>query len=237
MRTKTTLLGAAILAAGALSSMAQSNVYSLNVVGYINSTLTGPGYTMIANQLDSGNNVFSNFFQGLPSGTQVIKWNTNTASFNIASRTLVGNGWNPAGAATSTLNPGEACFIKLTGASKTNTFVGNVMSLAATGGTNPVYSVTYTNNLITGYTMMGSSFPITGPIASSTTGLDITNIPTGSQVIKWNPLTQAYVISTKTAVLTGWNPPATGGPTINVGEGFFIKAFSPFTSVQTFNVN
>src|SRR5260370_38547070 len=138
MRTKTTLVGAAILSASALSSMAQSNVYSLNVVGYINTALTGPGYTMIANQLDSGNNVFSNFFQGLPSGTQVIKWNTNTASFNIASRTLVAPGWNPAAAANSTLNPGEACFIKLTGASRTNTFVGNVMSLAATGGDKPV---------------------------------------------------------------------------------------------------
>jgi len=192
---------------------------------------------MIANQLDSGNNVFSNFFQGLPSGTQVIKWNTNTASFNIASRTLVGNGWSPAGAATSTLNPGEACFIKLAGASRTNTFVGNVAGLNATGGTNPVYSATYTNNLITGYTMMGSSFPITGPIASVAAGLDITNIPTGSQVIKWNPLTQAYVISSKTAVGTGWNPSVAGGPTINVGEGFFLKAASPFTSVQNFNVN
>src|SRR5882724_5562009 len=178
MRTKTTLLCAAILAAGALSSMAQSNVFSLNVVGYINTTLTGPGYTMIANQLDSGNNVFSNFFQVLPSGSQVIKWNTNTASFNISTRSLVAPGWSPAGAANSTLNPGEACFIKLAGGSRTNTFVGNVMRLAATGGTNPVYSATYTNSLITGYTMMGSTFPITGPIASAATGLDITNIPT-----------------------------------------------------------
>src|SRR5882724_3568162 len=185
MRTKTTLLCAAILAAGALSSMAQSNVFSLNVVGYINTTLTGPGYSMIANQLDSGNNVFSNFFQGLPSGSQVIKWNTNTAAFVIASRTLIGNGWSPAAAATTTLNPGEACFVKLAGASRTNTFVGNVMSLAATGGTNPVYSATYTNSLVTGYTLMGSSFPITGPIASAAAGLEITNIPTGSQVIKW----------------------------------------------------
>jgi len=237
MRTKTIILGAAIIAAGALSSMAQSNVFSLNVVGYINTTLTGPGYTMIANQLDSGNNVFSNFFQVLPSGSQVIKWNTNTASFNIASRTLVGTGWSPSTAGASTLNPGEACFVKLSGASRTNTFVGNVMSLAATGGTNPVYTVSYTNSLITGYTMMGSTFPITGPIASAAAGLDITNIPTGSQVIKWNPLTQAYQIFSKTAVGTGWNPSVTGGPTINVGEGFFLKAASSFTSVQTFNVN
>ncbi|EEF62403.1 hypothetical protein Cflav_PD5038, partial [Pedosphaera parvula Ellin514] len=43
MRTKTTLLTAALLAVGAISATAQSNVYSLNVVGYINVPI-GQGY-------------------------------------------------------------------------------------------------------------------------------------------------------------------------------------------------
>src|SRR5437763_197776 len=54
MRTKA-LLCAAALAAGAVTAMAQSNVYSLNVVGYINTTLVGSAagkYQMIANQLN-----------------------------------------------------------------------------------------------------------------------------------------------------------------------------------------
>lgn len=238
MRTKTILAGAALLAAGALTSMAQSNVFSLNVVGYENTTLTAPGFTLIANQLDSGNNVFSNFFQSLPTGSQVIKWNPNTAAFQIAARVGILNGWNPTSAANTTLNPGEACFINLPGSTpRTNTFVGNVVGLVPTGGTNPTYTASYTNNLITGFTLLGSTFPASGPIAAAGTGLDITNIPTGSQVIKWNPVTQAYAISTKTAILTGWNPAATGGPTIGVGEGFFINASTAFTAVQNFTVN
>src|SRR5207249_3273515 len=42
MRTKTLLAAAAMLAAGFASSMAQSNVYSLNVVGYVNRVIPGP---------------------------------------------------------------------------------------------------------------------------------------------------------------------------------------------------
>jgi len=232
MRTKTTLLGAAILAAGALSSMAQSNVYSLNIVGYYQAPLVGNGYTLIANQLDSGNNVFSNFFQTLPSGSQVLKWNSGTAAYVLASKVAFGNGWNPAGSASSTLNPGEACFVKLpaTSAGLTNTFVGNIAGLAATGGTNPVYSGSYTNSLITGYNLAGVPVPAAGTVTS----VGLTNVPTGSQLLKWNPLTQAYVLSSKVAFGSGWNPSV---PSVGVGEGFFIKAASPFTWTQTFQVN
>ena len=222
------------MAAGALSSMAQSNVYSLNVVGYINTTLTGTGkYTLIANQLDSGNNVFSNFFQSLPTGTQILKWNNGTASFVPASRIAFGNGWSPAGAATSTLNPGEACFVKTVASSPgaTNTFVGNVKGLASTGGTNPVYSGSYTNSLPTGYTLIGATPPVSGAV---TTALGLTNVPTGSQILKWDPVAQSYVPFSKIAFGSGWSPSV---PTVNVGDGFFIKPSSAFVWTQTFNVN
>src|SRR5256885_10449229 len=54
MRTKV-LLGLAVLAAGAATSMAQSNVYSLNIVGYCN-VPTPAGYTFQSNPMDNGNN-------------------------------------------------------------------------------------------------------------------------------------------------------------------------------------
>ena len=54
MRTKV-LLGLAALAVGLSTSIAQ-NVYSLNVVGYINITVAGGGYTLCANQLNNGTN-------------------------------------------------------------------------------------------------------------------------------------------------------------------------------------
>jgi hypothetical protein len=54
MRTKV-LLGLAALAAGAVTSMAQSNVYSLNIVGYCNVPAPS-GFTFQSNPLDNGNN-------------------------------------------------------------------------------------------------------------------------------------------------------------------------------------
>jgi hypothetical protein len=68
MRTKA-LLCAAAVAAGALSAMAQSNVYSLNVVGYVNVPLVGGGaFNMIANPLNNtgtGGNNISNLFSAV----------------------------------------------------------------------------------------------------------------------------------------------------------------------------
>ena len=55
MRTKTLLLSAAALVAGALASQAQSNVYSANVVGYANVVIQGNGqFTLVANPFDDG---------------------------------------------------------------------------------------------------------------------------------------------------------------------------------------
>ncbi len=60
MRIKA-LLCAAALAAGAVSSMAQSNVYSLNIVGYVNVPLV-TGFNLIANPLDNGTNDLASLF-------------------------------------------------------------------------------------------------------------------------------------------------------------------------------
>jgi len=82
MRTKTAVLTAAALAAGALSSMAQ-NVYSLNVVGYINLSMAS-GYSLVANQLVGAdttlNTVFGTGFS--VDGYQVITWNAGSQGFN-----------------------------------------------------------------------------------------------------------------------------------------------------------
>jgi len=225
MRTKSLVLGAALLAAATTASIAQ-NIYSLNVVGYTTTNLAAPGYTLIANPLDSGNNVFSNFFQGLPSGAQILKWNPVTSAFTPASRVAILNGWSPTSAATNSFAPGEACFIKLTGSTViTQTFWGTVLQ------------TNWSTSFPVGYSMLGSPVPRGGPIAATgTAGLGITNIPTSSQVLKWNPTTQQYTPYAKTTVLTGWNPAATNGPTINVGEGFFVKAQSAFTYTNSFIV-
>ena len=84
MRTKTLLLTAALSAAGLLSASAQTAVYSVNIVGYINKTL-GTGLSLIANQLNAtpDNSVPTLF--GTPAGSVTVsKFNKSRGNFDSA---------------------------------------------------------------------------------------------------------------------------------------------------------
>src|SRR5262245_23243726 len=116
MRTKA-LLCAAVLAAGAVTSMAQSNVYSLNIVGYVNVPL-GNGFTLVANPLDNGTNTLSSLFPNAGFGDAVFQYNNGT----FTSSSFLGS-WNP----DLTTKPGGGIFYQTT-TPYTNTFVGNVMT-------------------------------------------------------------------------------------------------------------
>jgi len=74
MRTKTLLIAAAALAAGVISSQAQ--VYSQNIVGYVNSTFPGNNaLTMIANPLvGNGTNGATQVLTGLVGGENLFLW-------------------------------------------------------------------------------------------------------------------------------------------------------------------
>src|SRR5271166_2726177 len=81
MRTKT-LLCMAALAAGVATSMAQSNVYSLNVVGYVNYPFTLGNYTLVSNPLDNTTNDLNTILPGVPDGTSVGLWSTALQDFS-----------------------------------------------------------------------------------------------------------------------------------------------------------
>jgi hypothetical protein len=135
MRTKTLLIAAAALAVGIISSEAQ--VYSQNVVGYVNLTVTNHTFAMVANQLDTGSNTVDNV---LPSGavsssTTLLLWNGAAFQQFIyynADDSPDGNvGWydvstqNPC---TNNLNIGAGAFIHNPSASDiTLTTVGQVV--------------------------------------------------------------------------------------------------------------
>jgi len=120
MRTKV-LLGAAALAAGlASTAMAQSNVYSLNVVGYYNVPLGANQKLMIANQLNTTNNTIGSVLAGVQDSSQFFKYNGGFAGYNYDG---IDNVWTPDGNAT--MNPGEGGFFVSPGAT-TLTFVGEV---------------------------------------------------------------------------------------------------------------
>jgi len=206
MKTKTLVLAAAALAVGVLSASAQgSNVYSLNIVGYVNVEIK-PGYNLVANPLDDGKgNLSTNL---IPSDisrlSQVLVYTAGGGGYSTATKKA--SGWD----ATFVIPPGNGYFIKnTTNINYTNTYVGNV--LASVPGS-------VTNNFQPGYNLVGSPYPIGG--GSTNMGSNTMNLADGlprlSQVLVYaNP--GGYSTATKKA--SGWD----AAFTINVGQGFFIK--------------
>ena len=128
MRTKTLLLAAVLSAAGIASSLAQ--VYSVNVVGYINLPLS-PGLNLITVQL-KGTNQNVNTLLGsttptMPDNSLLFTWNAAGQKYDSA---LIGAGgvwYDAVGPSTINLAPGQAFFIKVDGtAPVTLTLVGEV---------------------------------------------------------------------------------------------------------------
>jgi len=227
MRTKL-LLGVAAIAAGALSAVAQSNVYSLNVVGYINVPLV-EGFNLVANQLDvdgtGTNNQLTNVFaNNLPVGTAVYTWN--------------GTGYNPsaiyaknkAGTATNwtgnlSVNPGQGIWIQIpTGAgAQTVTTVGQVLQ-----GTlnNP--------NVVPGFSLVSDQVPLAGGLVTNL----VYHPLLGDSVYQWSGASQNYLPSAvyaknKAGTATNWTP---GEPAIAVGEAFWLSSSGTPAWSQSFQV-
>jgi len=191
MRTKTLLLSAAAIAAGLVSSQAQSNVYSANIVVYVTTVFQPAGkYTLIANPLDSGsNNVIGLLDAALPNKSQVLVWYPPISGFLTASKG--GGTWD-----TNIAIPvGSGFFVKTPNgqvAPITNTFVGNII-VSPNGGTNRAA-------LPAGYIMLGEVVPFNGTLsdAGGTNTVNLGNtLPNKSQVLSWDSTVQAYITATK----------------------------------------
>jgi hypothetical protein len=208
MRTKT-LLCAAALAAGVATSMAQSNVYSLNVVGYVNVPLQGGvSFNLIANPLNNTNNNITNLFTTAASdGDQIFTWNAAIQDLGgtIYTYSIVSHSWD----GSRVLNPGEGIFYLATGGNVTNTFVGEVIQGSYTNPVPVLGGVAFN--------LFGSSIPIGGSFTNAIGGI---NSSDGDQVFTWNVLTQdlGASIATYSIVSHSWDNPAIPVPP---GNGFF----------------
>ena len=229
MKTKTILLMAALAAAGIATSKAQT-VYSVNSVGFIGLSL-GPGYSLMANQLNNTNNKVSTLFPNMPDDCQLIKWNTASQGFASADFTA-GGVWfdQDFNVATTTLSPGEGAFFFNPGATSIPvTLVGEVPQ-----GTN------LTVNLPANYALISVITPQASPL--HTIGFPATP---DMQYITFSSVAQSYspaysFVGVQPGFDSGWsdgdfNPV---NPTPAVGEGFFVfNALSPSSWVRSFNVN
>jgi hypothetical protein len=170
---KTLLIAAAALAASVISSQAQ--VYSLNIVGYVNQPFQN-GYTTIANPLDASdanglNNSVTNIINitsGNYDGANIYVYNGHgytVYTCDSGQPTLIGNANDSAPVNGPILSPGQSIFFNNnTGTAQTNTFVGTVHVDTAASGTNVVGMTT--NNLPSGQYFYASVLPVGGGLGS-----------------------------------------------------------------------
>ena len=237
MRTKTLLLSGVVAALSSASLMAQ--VYSLNAVGYINVTIP-PGFSIIANQLNTTNNNISPLLDSFVPSDGVsglnacvfYKWsNPGTGApgswlaltpdyygnYNNAPGAPGNFPWDQEAATNTTLNPGEAVFVKNGNSSNiVVTFVGTVLQGALT------------NNSITGpgFNLVSSIVPQGGRIDVDLGFPEVDN----DVVYIYNPSTssspgwQGFVGDeyANGAPAVPWD--SVTNPIVNVGQGFFYKA-------------
>jgi hypothetical protein len=244
MRTKTVLLSALVGAIGTVSVLAQTNVYSLNAVGYINVTAP-PGFSIISCPLitspDNTINTLLNNGAGSPYGAgaydgsvlyfyspAITNYETDTArpiGANSKTQTPNTNGWVNNG--TNALNPGVGAWFEN---NTTNTFTFTFVGTVPTG---PI-----TNTLTPGFNLVGSAVPMTGDLVSNSISA-LTNYNVGDVIYTYAPAITNYVTYTSSTNPKqsghGYNGnwSTAGDPVIpSVGEGFWYENNSSSTTVQ-----
>jgi hypothetical protein len=231
MRTKALLLAAAFAAAGVATSMAQ--VYSVNAVGYVNTTLV-PGFNLISNPLNAADNkietLFNNFQGGPRDGTIVYKF--VNGNFQNASYIALFGTWSGDAVGQTTL-PGEGVFVFLPNpaageaANKVLTFVGEV----------PQNQTTV--NIPKGFSIISSPVPqnVSPDVTKNTDG-SAAPIPAsdGDIIYHYNTTTKNFDSNSYFALFGGWD--TTPLPPIKVGEAvYYFHTGNATTWNRTFSVN
>jgi hypothetical protein len=185
---------------------ASAQVYSVNVVGYVNVDLV-PGFNLIANPLNNttGNDLNTIMPLGDTAiGTTIYRYVAGafTESTYLGSAT----GWLP----NATVAPGEGIFINA-GAAATVTFVGEVLQGAASN-----------MDIASGLSLIGSKVP-------QAASLDTTGFPAAVGDIVYFFRAGAYTESTYVGTFI---PEAIPG----VGEGFWVSKSAPGSWTRDFQV-
>jgi len=251
MRTKTLALSTLLGAIGTATSLvAQTNVYSVNAVGYINATIP-PGFSMLTCPLVcSPDNTLNTILANTDSnpGNAPSAFNAMTVyklqpngSFAEDQANSYSPGWVNGG--TITVNPGTAIFVDNTwipvGSSHpttfTVTFVGSVPNNA---------SGLYTNVLNPGFNLVGSIIPVTGdlqtsPILNLANAIENNNNSPSSlendSVYFYNNGFQQHQANSYSGGWIGGNDPVI----TSVSQGFYFQNVNatPVTWVENFTLN
>jgi hypothetical protein len=192
---------------------AQSAVYSVNAVGYVNTQLR-PGLSLINNPLLATVNTVESLMRDLPDGTQVYKYVTGIG-YEVSVYDEIQGSWsNP----DMDLSPGIGFFVdNPSGATVVNTFVGEVLQGVLI------------NNLPAGFSTEGSLVPQSGSIN------DVHGIPgeNGDLIrlyVNDGEGGGSYIISTFTN--GAWMPDVILG----VGEGFVSEKQNAQDWIRNFSI-
>jgi hypothetical protein len=216
----------AALAAGALTAVAQSNVYSLNIVGYVNLPVAN-GFQFISNPLDNGANDANTLFPnpntdptgnsgtlGPWDGSNLQEWTGASwkVSYFDSITTDTTTGFTDAGGnpvVVPTLSSGKGFLMNnASGAATTATFVGQVRT-----GTNVVSLASRANPWA-----LGAPLPLAGAI--TTLGFANPNVDPSGNTGTLGPLDGCAVEFLKTT--------PTGGP-----AGYKVSYFDSITTDTT----
>ena len=186
--------------------MAQSNVYSLNIVGYVNVGVTNGQLALLANPLKPSNgdyNITNTIKLQDPGsdGSILFQWNQGSSSWD-GYQWFDGFGWFP----DVDQNLGSGFFLQPT-LSQTITLVGEVQ----TGNS--------TNTISGALSLLGSKVPVAGREPGASVGHDGDIIFTWDGVANW--------VGVQYFDGYGWffdgTPGEEGGPNLKVAEGFFYQ--------------
>jgi hypothetical protein len=191
MRTKTLALSALLGMIGSASLIAQTNVYSLNAVGYINVTLY-PGWNIVTCPLiGSSGSTISNLFPNtngqyqigsgrFTTGSTILEYVNGTGyvgSDTASSTAANGSGWSSGG--QFAITPGNAIWffnpVAIGGSNMTATFVGTVPQVST--AISAQLPTGLTNTVFPGWNLMGSVVPTSGDLVTNS----ITSITTNLQ--------------------------------------------------------
>jgi len=234
---KTLLIAAAALAASAITSQAQ--VYSQNIVGYVNIPETANGFSLEAPALDMDgtgtNNTLASLFPAPALGDNLYLYSASAGQYQLYQYThkainhvQTTNWFDPNGNVASTfkINPGQSYFYNAAVA-ETNTYVGVVLQGTLTNPNVPVAG---------GFALVSSQVPLAGGLTST-----LGYVPTlGDNVYLYQGGAYALYQYTHKAInhvqTTNWFDPNgnVNEPQIAVGQGFWLNPVGTTTWTEVF---
>jgi hypothetical protein len=229
MRTKTLIIAVAALAAGILTSSAQT--YSQNIVGYVNQVLP-VGNTLIAIPVNTTNIATIDAGQALSclqGGDSIITFNGVGYSAYGFLNAGPGLTWQyPDGSFSDTapqLKIGQGFFYSNgQSAPETNTFAGTVI-------------LTQAAPLVVGYSMVASAPPIAGALDSANFSMPL---QAGDSIITFNGVGYSTYGYLNAGPGLTWQYPdgsfSDTAPSVTVGQGFFYSNGQSATETWTQNL-